>query len=273
MIMDPMFILIFALLGAFGGFAAGLLGVGGGMVLVPFLNYLLPMLGVPALTAVHAAIATAMATILFTSISSMRAHHGRGGVRWDLVKLLAPGVVVGGLLSGGAIFAIINGLALAVFFVGFVFYSAIKMLRDVPPPEGRGVPGPWIVRGVGVAIGLISGLLGAGGGFLSVPFLVRSNVIMPVAVGTSAALGFFIAVANGVGYMISGAKYTDLSNGMLGYVYWPALLVLVVMSMIMAPIGARVAHRMPVRRLKRVFAVVLLVLAVMMLVDTLQMYL
>lgn len=271
--MDLSFIFIFIVLGVFSGFAAGLLGIGGGMMLVPFLNYLLPKLGVPEMLVVHTAIATAMATIIFTSLSSMQAHHGRGGVRWDLVKLLAPGVVVGGLLSGGAIFAIINGLALAVFFVGFVFYSAIKMLRDVPPPEGRGVPKPWVVRVVGVGIGLISGLLGAGGGFLSVPFLVRSNVIMPVAVGTSAALGFFIAVANGVGYMISGAKYTNLSEGMLGYVYWPALVVLVVMSVLMAPVGARAAHRMPVKRLKRVFAILLLALATQMLFDTLSIYL
>lgn len=270
--MDPFYIVIFAALGVFSGFSAGLLGVGGGMVLVPFLNFLLPKLGVPSLLVVHASIATAMATIIFTSISSMRAHNARGGVRWDLIVLLAPAVVVGGLLSGGAIFSVVNGLALAIFFTFFVFYSAIKMLRDVPPPVGRALPTPWVVRGVVVLIGLISGLLGAGGGFLTVPFLVRSNVLMPIAVGTSAALGFFIAVANGVGYMISGAKYTDLSAGMLGYVYWPAMVVLVAMSMLTAPLGARAAHAMPVKRLKRVFAVLLLLLAAQMLFDTIKVY-
>lgn len=266
--MDLYYIFLFAALGVFSGFSAGLLGVGGGMVLVPFLNYLLPQLGVPSALVVHASIATAMATIIFTSISSLRAHHARGGVRWDLIVLLAPGVVVGGLLSGGAVFAYINGLALAIFFTLFVSYSAIRMLMDVPPPVGRSLPAPWVVRVVGGVIGFISGLLGAGGGFLTVPFLVRSNVLMPVAVGTSAALGFFIAVANGVGYIISGAQYTDLSAGMLGYVYWPALVVLVAMSMLTAPLGARAAHSMPVKRLKRVFAILLLVLAIQMLMDT-----
>src|SRR5690554_283363 len=110
------FLVIFAFLGAFVGFAAGLLGIGGGMILVPFLNFLLPLLGVPADIAVHVAIATAMATIIFTSLSSMRAHHAHQAIRWDVVKLMAPGLLVGGLISGGAVFAYINGLLLAVIF-------------------------------------------------------------------------------------------------------------------------------------------------------------
>lgn len=270
--MDFSFILIFAALGVFSGFAAGLLGVGGGMVLVPFLNFLLPKLGVPPMLVVHSAIATGMCTIIFTSLSSMRAHNMHRAIRWDVVRLMAPGLVVGGLLSGGAAFAFINGLALAIFFTVFVYYSSIKMFIAAQPPIGRGLPTAWAVRTVGAAIGFISGLLGAGGGFLSVPFLVRSNIPMPKAVGTSAALGFFIAIANGAGYMISGAKHTDLAAGLLGYVYWPALLVLVTMSMLIAPLGARAAHHMPVKRLKRVFALLLLFLASQMLYDTIKVY-
>lgn len=196
--MDPYFIFLFAALGAFAGFAAGLLGIGGGMILVPFLNLLLPKLGVSPTLVVHASIATAMSTIIFTSISSMRAHNARGGVRWDVVWLMVPGVFVGGLLSGGAIFSYINGLVLAIFFMAFVLYSAAKMFIDTPPVVGRSLPGAWVVRSVGAGIGFISGLLGAGGGFLSVPFLLRANVLMPVAVGTSAAIGFLLRLQMGL---------------------------------------------------------------------------
>lgn len=270
--MDPYFIFLFAALGVFAGFAAGLLGIGGGMILVPFLNILLPKLGVSPVLVVHASIATAMCTIIFTSVSSMRAHQAQKAIRWDVVWLMVPGLIVGGLLSGGAIFAYINGLVLAIFFTLFVFYSAIKMFIDTPAPAGRVLPKPWIVRAVGGGIGFISGLLGAGGGFLSVPFLVRSNIAMPVAVGTSAALGFFIALANGAGYMVSGDKYTDLAAGLLGYVYWPALIVLAATSMLTAPLGAKIAHRLPVKRLKRIFASMLFLLALQMLIDTIKIH-
>ena len=267
------FILIFAALGAFVGFAAGLLGIGGGMILVPFLNFLLPRIGVPADIAVHAAIATAMATIIFTSLSSMRAHHAHGAIRWDVVKLMVPGLLIGGLLSGGAVFAVVNGLVLAIFFVSFVVYSAIKMFKNSPPPAASHLPKPAAVAGFGGVVGFVSGLLGAGGGFLSVPYMVRANITMPKAIATSAALGFFIAVANGIGYIWSGASYTNLQQGMLGYIYWPALIVLVIMSMLSAPFGAKQAHRLPVKLLKRIFATMLLLLAIEMLIETVSVYL
>lgn len=272
MIMDPLFILAFALLGAFGGFAAGLLGIGGGMVLVPFLNTMLPMLGVPELTAVHAAIATAMATIIFTSLSSMRAHHAHGAIRWDVARLMIPGLLIGGLLSGGAIFSVINGFYLAIIFVAFVGYSAIKMLSKKPVAVEKTLPKPWAITAFGGVIGFVSGLLGAGGGFLSVPFLARCNVPMPKAIATSAALGFFIAVSNGVGYIWSGLEQTKGEPGMIGYVYWPALLIISIMSILTAPYGARMAHRLPIPTLRRIFAVVLLLLAAQMIVKTIRVY-
>lgn len=270
--MDPYFIVIFVVLGAFTGFAAGLLGIGGGMILVPFLSFLLPLLGVSPLLTVHVAIATGMATIIFTSVSSMRAHHSRKAIRWDIVRLMVPGLIIGGLLSGGAVFAYINGVALAIIFSAFVLYSAIKMYRDMPTPVKPNLPKPLVITGFGALVGFISGLLGAGGGFLSVPFLIRYRISMPVAIGTSAAIGFFIAIANGMGYVISGSEYTDISAGMLGYVYWPALIVLAAMSMLTAPLGARLTHRLPVKRLKRVFSIMLFILAARMLIETLDVH-
>lgn len=271
--MDLTFIVLFAFLGAFVGFAAGLLGIGGGMILVPFLNLLLPLLGVPVEIAVHVAIATAMATIIFTSLSSMRAHHAHKAIQWNVVKLMAPGLLLGGALSGGAVFAYISGLALAIIFTLFVVYSAISLFKNTAPPKEASLPAPWRITAFGGVVGFVSGLLGAGGGFLSVPFLVRARITMPRAIATSAALGFFIALANGIGYVWSGAQYTNLSGGMLGFVYWPALVVLTIFSMLSAPFGAKMAHRLPTKILKRVFATVLVVLAVQMLVENVRVYL
>lgn len=263
--MDPLFILAYAVLGCVAGFAAGLLGIGGGMLLVPFLTALLTLQGLPLELVVHAAIATSMASILFTSMSSVRAHHQKGAVRWDLVFKFSPGIVVGGLLAGGAVFAALKTGWLALFFAIFVGYSAVQMLINRKPKASRQMPGLVGTSGAGAGIGFLSGLVGAGGGFASVPFMLWCNVAVHHAVATSAALGFPIALANTVGYIWSGWSIPDLPSGMFGYIYWPALLVLVAFSVVTAPIGAKVAHRLPVNTLKRVFAFLLFGLAAYML--------
>jgi uncharacterized membrane protein YfcA len=252
-------------LGAVVGFAAGLLGIGGGMMLVPFLTMLLPLAGLPGSVIIHAAIATSMATIVFTSMSSLRAHHKRGAIRWDIVAVMGPGLIVGGILSGGAIFSYLSGAWLSLVFGVFVAYSALRMLVGKAPPPSNVLPGKVATAGAGVGIGFVSGLLGAGGGFLSVPFMVRGNVAMHNAVATSAALGFFIAIANSAGYIFSGFSETSGEPGMLGYIYWPALLVVSGMSVLTAPLGARCAHALPVKALKRAFAFLLFSLAAFML--------
>lgn len=262
--MDPLFIFLLAILGCVTGFAAGLLGIGGGMILVPFLTYLLTWQGLPVNIVVHTAIATSMASILFTSVSSVRAHQKKGAVRWDLVLAFTPGIVVGGLLSGGTVFAVLKTGWLALFFAIFVTYSGYQMLRDKKPKPSRQMPGAVGTAGAGAGIGFLSGLVGAGGGFVSVPFMLWCNVPLHQAVGTSAALGFPIALANTIGYIWSGLKQPDLPAGMIGYVYWPALLVLVLFSVFTAPIGAKVAHSLPVKTLKRVFAFLLFGLAAYM---------
>lgn len=263
--MDPLYLGSLALLGAFGGFAAGLLGIGGGMILVPFMIMLFPMAGIPEPFMVHTAIATSMGTILFTSISSMRAHHKKGAIRWDIVAVLVPGIIIGGLLSGGAVFAYIDLAWLSLMFACFVAYSGAKMMWGKPPVAGRSMPGRATTVGVGVLIGFVSGLVGAGGGFLSVPFMVRSNVPIHNAVATSAALGFFIALANSIGYVASGQAEQTGVPGMIGYIHLPTLLGIVVVSMLTAPLGARCAHSVPVGTLKRVFAMLLFALSLYML--------
>ncbi|ALO37278.1 sulfite exporter TauE/SafE family protein [Alcaligenes faecalis] len=265
--MDPILVISLLVLGAGIGLAAGLLGIGGGMILVPFLTFLLPLFGVPQELAVHASIATAMATILFTSLSSVRAHHKHGAIRWDVVKVMVPGLIVGGLLSGGAIFAMINSTALAIVFGVFVLYSASKMARKSAPVQGRSLPAPFWIAAMGALIGFVSGLLGAGGAFLSVPFMLRGNVPVRQAVATSAALGFFIALANSVGYIWSGQATFGSHPGMIGFIYWPALLIVSATSICTAPLGASLAHKIDQVTLKRIFAGMLTVLAIYMITQ------
>jgi uncharacterized membrane protein YfcA len=265
MIFDPSLILELATLGIATGFLAGLLGIGGGMIMVPFLTYLLDQQGVAPDLTVKMAIATSMATIIFTSISSVRAHHKRGAVRWPLVKGLAPGIVLGSLIASLGVFAFLKGSFLALFFAGFVSFSATQMFLDKKPAPSRQVPGTAGLVGAGSVIGFLSGLVGAGGGFVSVPFMTWCNVAIHNAVATSAALGFPIAVANVAGYIISGQNVPNLPEYSFGYLWLPALVIIASTSVFMAPLGASAAHRLPVKQLKRVFASILYLLAAYML--------
>ena len=262
---DPLLILELVALGLATGFMAGLLGIGGGMLIGPFMTLIMSGQGVPADLAVKMAIATSMATIIFTSISSVRAHHKRGAVRWDIVKGLAPGIVLGGAFGSIGIFALLKGTTLALIFAAFIGFSATQMFLDKKPKAAKAMPGTAGLVGVGSVIGLISGLVGAGGGFISVPFMVAHNVAIINAVATSAALGFPIALANAVGYAISGQGTPDLPAWSLGFIWLPALLVIACCSVLTAPLGAKLAHSLPVAKLKRVFAVVLYALAAYML--------
>ena len=269
MTIEPLLVVELLALGCGTGFLAGLLGIGGGMLMVPFLTFLLAQRGVPDGVAVKMAIATSMSTILFTSLSSVRAHHRRGAVRWDIVRGMAPGIVAGGLLAGAGVFALVKGQALALFFALFVGFSATQMLRDRKPAATRSMPGPAGRAGAGAVIGFVSGLVGAGGGFLSVPFMTWCNVAIHHAVATSAAMGFPIALANTVGYVVGGWNQPAVIPGQFGYLYLPALVFIAAASVLTAPLGARAAHAMNVRQLRRVFALLLYALAAYMLYKAL----
>jgi uncharacterized membrane protein YfcA len=257
-------ILELATLGICMGFLAGLLGIGGGMVMVPFLTILLSDKGVDADLAIKMAIATCMATIIFTSISSVRAHHKRGAVRWDLVKGLAPGIVLGSAMASVGVFTMLKGASLAIFFGLFVSFSATQMFLDKKPKPSRQMPGFGGQLAAGGVIGFFSGLVGAGGGFISVPFMTWCNIAMSNAVATSAALGFPIAVANVAGYVVSGLRVENLPSGAFGYIWVPALVVIAACSVFTAPLGAKAAHTLPLKKLKRIFASMLYLLAAYM---------
>lgn len=254
----------YVLLGLASGFIAGLFGVGGGLTIVPILLLLFQAQGFPDAQIMHLALGTAMATIVVTSISSMRAHHRQGGVRWDIFRSMAPGLV-GGTLLGSLFASRVPTDAMAMVFTLIVYWAALQMLLDIKPKPTRQLPGSGGLLGVGGLIGGVSSLVAAGGGFLSVPFMVLCNVPVRQAVGTSAALGFPIAAAGVVGYIAGGWGLADLPGPHLGFVYLPAFIGVVVSTVFMAPVGAKLAHRLPVKQLKRAFGVMLALLASKML--------
>ena len=266
MLIEPLLVVELAVLGVGTGFLAGLLGIGGAMLMVPFITIILTNRSVPSDLAVKMAIATSMATIIFTSVSSALAHHRRGAVRWDYVKRLAPGIVLGSAVASLGAFTLLKGSYLAIFFGLFVSFSATQMFLDKKSTRTRQAPGTVGQLIAGGLIGFLSGLVGAGGAFVSVPFMTtRCSIPIHNAVATSAALGFPIAVANALGYVISGQTVTNLPAGSFGYVWLPALTVIAGFSVLTAPLGAKTAHSIQVAKLKHVFASVLYLLAAYML--------
>jgi uncharacterized membrane protein YfcA len=251
-------------LGAIVGFAAGLLGIGGGMLMVPFLTMIFAAQDFPVEHILHIAIATSLTTILFTSLSSVRAHHQRGAVLWPVVKLLAPGILLGSV-AGAQVASALKTSWLALGFALFVGFSATQMLLDRKPKPTRELPAGAGMFGAGTVIGVMSSFVGAGGGFISVPFMTWCNVRIHNAVATSAALGFPIALAGSIGYIFAGLHVSGLPRGNMGFINMPALVCIVGSSMLLAPLGARTAHRMDVKSLKRAFAFLLYILAAYML--------
>lgn len=258
-LLDPLLVLELLAIGLCTGFLAGLLGIGGGMMMTPFLVMILEARGYPEAHVLKMAVATSLATICFTSLSSVRAHHQRGAVLWPVVRTLAPGILVGTLL-GAQLAVALPSKALGVVFAVFVGFSATQMLLNRKPSPSRTLPGPVGTFGAGGVIGFVSAIVGAGGAFISVPFMSWCNVKIHEAVGTSAALGFPIAVFGTAGYIWAGRDLPHLP-GTFGYLYLPGLLVIALASVTMAPLGARTAHRMDVRPLKKLFAFLLYGLA------------
>ncbi len=247
-------LLLLLSLGAVVGVAAGLLGVGGGAIMVPAFTALFMAQGMPEAQLVHTALGTSMASIIMTSISSLRAHHARQGVRWPVVRALVPGVLAGSFL-GALLTPYISGLLLAGFFSLFMLYVAVNMFRSSPVVSSECLPGKLSQLAVGAGIGGISALVSIGGGTLTVPWLVRHGIDIKHAIGTSAAVGLPIALAGTLGYLLSGRELTDLSQLQLGYINLPAVLCVSAVSFFTAPVGVRIAYRLPVPMLKKVFGV------------------
>ena len=260
------FWLLYLATGLFAGFLAGLLGVGGGLVIVPALVFIFAAQSFPAEHIMHIALGTSLASIMFTSLSSLRAHHAHGAVVWRVVRGISPGIVAGTLL-GTLLAAQLSTFFLKTFFIGFIYYVAAQMLLNIKPKPSRQLPGAAGLFAAGGVIGGVSSLVGIGGGTLSVPFMTWCNLKMHQAIGTSAAIGFPIAAAGALGFLLNGLAVPGLPPYSWGFVYLPALAGLVLASVLTAPFGARLAHRLPVAKLKKIFAALLLVLGTRMLVS------
>jgi uncharacterized membrane protein YfcA len=258
--------LAYLAIGVAAGFFAGLLGIGGGVVMVPMLAFVFTAQGLPGEHLLHMALATSLATIMFTSLSSMSAHHAHGAVDWRIARAMSPGILVGSF--GAALLAgLIPTRPLAAMFTALVFYAATQLFFDLRPKKTRELPGTAGIFVAGAIIGAISSLLAAGGAFLSIPFLAWCNAPLRRAIGTAAAMGLPIAIAGTAGYAIQGLRVSGLPPASLGYVYLPALALVVTTSMLVAPYGARLAHRLPVKRLRVIFALMLYALAARLLIS------
>ena len=259
--------LLYFIAGAGAGILSGLLGVGGGTVIVPMLVFIFTSLAFPEQHVMHIALGTSLATIIVTSISSARAHHRKQNVHWSVVRLVAPGIVIGTLL-GAVLAGELDTMMLKGIFAAFMLLIATQMALNFTPAAHRQLPGKLGTVGtvgMGSLIGLIASLVGIGGGSLSVPFLIYCNFNARYAIGTSAAIGLPIAVAGATGFIITGLAEGNLPKYSLGYVYLPAFLGIAIASMLTAPLGAYLAHRLPVPVLKKLFALLLYVVGLKML--------
>lgn len=252
---------LYLALGAFAGTLAGLFGIGGGLVIVPVLIFSFGLQGVSAGIAAHLAVGTSLATIVFTSISSIRSHHLYEAVRWDIVRSMVVGIVIGAVL-GAVTASMLSGAALERIIGIFVTLVALKMLLEVNPKPGREVPGKTGLGAAGAGIGWASALFGIGGGTLTVPFLSWCNLRMQSAVGTSAACGFPIALAGALANTATGWNHPELPDLSIGFVYLPAFAGITLTSVLFARVGATLAHRLDARLLKRIFAIFLIIVGI-----------
>lgn len=259
-----LYLVLYAALGAVAGILAGLLGVGGGIVLVPALSLIFEAQGYSPEATIHLALGTSLGTIVFTSLASSRAHHQRKHVDWAIVKSIAPGIVIGTYL-GGVLAAHLSTPHLKAVFALFLVAVSIQMLTGARPHSTRMLPKAWGLSGVGLAIGGLSGIVGIGGGSMSVPFMLFCNVETRRAIGTSAAIGLPIAVAGSVSYLVNGLAASTAEPFTLGYLHLPALATVAALSMTTAPLGAKLATKLEPTRLRRGFSVFLILMAARML--------
>lgn len=259
---------VYLLVGTIAGVLAGLLGVGGGLIVVPALLFLLPFSQIPPEHLMHVAAGTSLAAIVLTALASVRAHQRRGAIDWQRFLNLSPALGLGAW-AAGQLAAQLASETLTLLFAVFVLYMGLKLWRAAgqSKPARAVFPGLWWLSGLG--IGVLSGLVGIGGGSLLVPLLYRHGLSMPTAVATSAACGLAIALFGALGYVMAGWAVV-LPAGHSGFVYWPAVAGLTAASMLSAPVGARLAHRWPAARLKRIFAGFLLTVAVTMVARVLS---
>jgi uncharacterized protein len=260
--------LLYLATGLFTGFLSGLLGIGGGLIMVPVLSFIFALLGFPAAYIMQMALGTSLAVIIITAIASSHAHHRHQNVDWDVVKKVALGIMLGAFL-GSLVAAKFDTHVLKALFIIYVFIAAFQILNNYTPNPARILPRRPALDFVGFCIGWISSFVGIGGGTLSVPFLIYCNVNTKRAIGTSSAIGLPIAIAGAIGYIVSGQQISDLPAKSLGFVYLPAFAIIAAASLISAPFGALLVQKLAVKKLKKIFALLLIAIGCKMLLSLL----
>lgn len=259
-------ILSLIVLGVAVGVLSGLLGIGGGGLMVPVLTSLFLAQGFNSDITVHMALGTSMASIVMTSLASMLAHQRNQNIQWSLVLPITPGIIVGAFAATFLV-ALLNTALLAITFSLFMAYVASQMFFKRHHMADKSLPKPWQLSLVGAGIGGLSSLVSIGGGSLTVPYLSSRGITMKRAIGTSAAIGFPIAIAGSLGYVINGLKFESGQAYTVGFIYLPAVVVVSVCAFIFAPVGAKLAHKLPVAQLKKIFSVLLVLLSIRMLLS------
>lgn len=255
---------LYLALGAAAGLLAGMLGVGGGLIIVPALAFSFSLLGFNHDLIMPLALATSLATIIITSISSIRAHQKKQAILWPLFKRLSPTILIGAFL-GGLMATYLPSDGLRIFFAAYAILVAIQLYLGKQPAEGSSHYSATSTTIAGIAIGSISSLVGIGGGSMTVPYLLWNGTSIRNAVATSSAIGLPIAIAGTIGYLSRSYQIDNLPANSLGYIYLPAFLGIIISSYLFAPVGAKLAHQLPVNTLKKFFAVMMLVIGLKML--------
>ncbi len=257
------FFLLAMLVGMVAGLLAGLFGLGGGVIIVPALLWLFAGQQFPENQLMIMAVATSLATIILTSISSLLSHQRLGNIRWDRVYKLTPGILLGSA-AGAKVAEWVTADNLKWLFICYLIYVAVRMALHIQPKIKRKKASTRLDYLVGNGIGLISSLLGIGGGSLTVPYLVGRQVPMKNAVAVSSVCGLPIALSGTVAYAFLGWGKVGLPEWSLGYIYLPAFLGITLCSILTAPLGAKLAHKLPAKKLKRYFSILILIIVIKM---------
>ncbi|MGD8571234.1 MAG: sulfite exporter TauE/SafE family protein [Gammaproteobacteria bacterium] len=250
------FLPVYLLVGVIAGLCAGLFGVGGGLIVVPALAYIFVLLDVTSTSLMQLAVGTSLAVIIVTSLSSVIAHHRHGAVQWNLAGRIAP-FIAAGALAGAFVASRVPSAQLKIIFAVVEIIIALQMYLEFKPKPARTLPGTPKLGVISGAIGLVSAVVGIGGGTMMVPYLTWCNVEIHKAVATSAACGVPIALAGSLGFIVLVPPAVDLPDNAIGFIYWPAFLGIAVATVLAAPLGAKLAHRLSTRHLRRIFAIFL----------------
>lgn len=251
------------LFGSVAGFLAGLLGIGGGLVIVPVLVYLLPSVGVAPELVMPISLATSLASIMFTSSSATWAHHKNGNIPWKIARKLTATIALGALI-GAYIADSLSSDTLKIIFAIAVIILASYMLLSIKMTKEKPMPSDKVIESIGLFTGTISSLMGIAGGAILVPILTYFSMSIRHAIGTATVCGFVVATFGAIGFIITGFDQESLPQWSLGYIYLPALLGFITTSSLFAPLGVKWAAKLPVKTLKKLFSAFLILVAIKM---------